>query len=106
MSNRVQAFTFTKDAILPKVPPPFLVDGVLHRSQTILFGQTNCGKSMIACSLAVSVASGQNWCGRTVSSSGPVAIVSGDPDGLYETYDRLDKVRDDIAGGQIRIIVP
>ena len=106
MTNRVQSFTFTKDAILPKVPPPFLVDGVLHRSQTIIFGQTNSGKSMVAISLAVAVASGQSWCGRTVSRSGPVAIVSGDPDGLYETYGRLDKVRDDVAGGEIRIKVP
>lgn len=104
--SRVQSFTFTKDAYLPKVPPPFLVDGVLHRSQTIIFGQTNAGKSMLATSLAVSVASGRDWCGRTVHDSGPVAIISGDPDGLYETYERLDKVRDDIGGGEIHIHLP
>jgi hypothetical protein len=33
-------------------------------------------------------------------------VVSGDPDGLYETIDRLDKVRDDIGTGEIRIFVP
>lgn len=104
--DRIQSFTFTKDSYLPKVPPPFLVDGVLHRSQTIIFGQTNAGKSMLALSLAAAVASGRNWNGRTVNASGPVAIVSGDPDGLYETYERLDKVRDDVAGGEIRIHLP
>jgi hypothetical protein len=36
VSNRVEVFEFTKDAVLPKVPPPFLVDGILHRSQTII----------------------------------------------------------------------
>jgi AAA domain len=106
MSNRVEVFKFTKDAMLPKVPPPFLVEGVLHRSQTIIYGQTNAGKSMAGLSLAVSVASGRDWNGRTVASSGPVAIVSGDPDGLYENYDRLVKVRDDVADGEIRIILP
>src|SRR5690349_2880598 len=100
--DRTQSFTFTRDAYLPKVPPPFLVEGVLHRSQTIIYGQTNAGKSMVGLSLAVSVASGQPWNGRTPSASGPVAIVSGDPDGLYENYDRLDKVRDDLGGGEIR----
>jgi AAA domain len=104
--NRVEVFDFTKDAQLPKVPPPFLVEGMLHRSQTIIYGQTNAGKSMLALSLAAAVAGGQSWCGRTVSSAGTVAIVSGDPDGLYENCERLDKVRDDIGGGQIRLIVP
>lgn len=104
--NRVERFDFTKDATLPKVPSPFLVDGVLHRSQTIIYGQTNAGKSMLSLSLGVSVASGRNWCGRTVTSNGDVAIVSGDPDGLYETYERLDKVRDDVSEGRIRIILP
>jgi hypothetical protein len=104
--NRVEVLDFTSGTMLPKVPPPFLVDGVLHRSQTIMYGQTNAGKSMLATSLAVSVASGQNWCGRTLASAGPVAIVSGDPDGLYETYERLDKVRDDLKGGLIRTILP
>lgn len=106
MSNRVEVFEFTKDAMLPKVPPPFLVDGILHRSQTIIYGQTNAGKSMAGLSLAVSVASGRDWYGRTVASSGPVAIVSGDPDGKYENYDRLDKVRDELGDGKIRIILP
>ena len=104
--NRLEVFEFTKDARLPKVPPPFLVDGVLHRSQTIIYGQTNAGKSMLALSLAVAVADGQSWCGRTVTSNGSVAIVSGDPDGLYETYERLDKVRDDLGGGNIRLVLP
>jgi hypothetical protein len=104
--SRLESFTFTKDAYLPKVPPPFLVDGILHRSQTILFGQTNVGKSMLALSLAVAVANGQNWCGRKVTNSGPVAIVSGDPDGLYENYDRLNLVRDDFRNGEIRTFVP
>ena len=104
--NTVEVFDFTKDAILPKVPAPFLVDGILHRSQTIVYGMTNAGKSMLAASLAVAVTSGRNWCGRTVNNSGPVAIVSGDPDGLYETYERLDKVRDDVGTGRIRFVLP
>ena len=106
MSSRIQSFTFTKDSILPKVPPPFLVDGILHRSQTIIYGQTNAGKSMFGLSLGVSVASGRNWNGQTNAGGGPVAIVTGDPDGMYETLERLDKVRDDLGDGEIRIYQP
>lgn len=104
--NRVEVFDFNKDARLPKVPAPFLVDGILHRSQTIIYGQTNVGKSMLALSLAASVASGRDWSGRQVSNAGSVAYVSGDPDGKYETYERLDKIRDDIGDGEVRIALP
>jgi AAA domain len=106
LSNRLEVFKFTKDATLPKVPAPFLVDGVLHRSQTILYGQTNVGKSMLALSLATAVTSGHSWCGQTVTTPGNVTLVSGDPDGLYENYERLDKVRDDIGHWEINIVVP
>ena len=102
----VQEFTFTKKAVLPKVPPAYLVNGILHRSQTLIFGQTNSGKSMLALSLAVSVASGRSWNGLPVNGSGPVAMVSGDPDGIYENYERLDKVRDDLGDGEVRVFVP
>jgi hypothetical protein len=105
-SSRVETFEFTKDAMLPKVPDPFLVDGILHRSQTIMYGQTNAGKSMLALSLGVSVASGQSWLGQSVANPGPVSIVTGDPDGLHETYERLDKVRDFLGSGLINIVVP
>jgi hypothetical protein len=104
--SRLDIFDFTRDAYLPKVPEPFLVNGILHRSQTIMYGQTNSGKSMLAASLAVAIASGQSWNGLPVTSGGPVAFVSGDPDGKFEAYERLGRVRDDLGTGKVRIVTP
>jgi AAA domain len=104
--SKIKVFDFTADAYLPKVPAPFLVDGALHRSQTITYGQTGSGKSMLATSLAVAVASGQSqWNGLPVTKGGPVAYISGDPD-EYETYERLDRVRSDMGSGRIKIVAP
>ena len=51
-------FDFSREAYLPKVPKPFLVEGWLHRSTTLIFGQTTAGKSMLAQWLALPLASG------------------------------------------------
>jgi AAA domain len=103
----VDVFTFRADTPLPKeMPPQFLIAGVVHRSVTVFYGQQDTGKSMLALSLAVAVASGRPWLGRPVETSGPVAIVSGDPDGVYEYAERLDKVRGDLGYGEVRIISP
>jgi hypothetical protein len=105
--NRIEVLSFRSDTPMPEGPPPFLVEGVLHRSQTILYGQTCAGKSMLALSMATAVASGQtNWLGQGIASAGPVAFVSGDPDGKYETAERLDKARPELGSGEVRLILP
>lgn len=105
--QHIEVFDFTQDTYLPKVPELFLVEGLLHRSMTLIHGQTTAGKSMLAMSLAVAVASGAvAWNGQALNGSGPVAYVGGDPGILYEAYDRLDRVRGDLSGGEIRIIAP
>jgi hypothetical protein len=40
------------------------------------------------------------------TSAGPVAFVLGDDDGLAETYERLDLVRERVGDGRIRLITP
>ena len=105
--KHIETFTFTKETYLPKVPDLFLVDGILHRSMTLIHGQTTAGKSMLAMSLAVAVASGApDWNGQVLSASGPVTYVGGDPGVIYEAYDRLSRVRDGLGDGEIRIIAP
>jgi hypothetical protein len=74
---------------------------------TLIHGQTTAGKSMLAMSLAVAVASGApDWNGRALSASGPVTYVGGDPGIKYEAYDRLSRVRDSLGDGEIRITSP
>src|SRR5215472_8155654 len=105
--QHIETFTFTKDTYLPKVPDLFLVDGILHRSMTLIHGQTTVGKSMLALSLGVKVAAGApDWNGRALTGYGPVAYVGGDPGVVFEAYDRLNLVREDLAHGEIRIIAP
>lgn len=105
--DHIETFAFTKDTYLPKVPDLFLVDGIVHRSMTLIHGQTTAGKSMLAQSLAVKVAAGApDWNGRALTGFGPVAYVGGDPGVKYELYDRLDKVRNDLGDGEIRVIIP
>lgn len=101
--------TFTRDSTLDGVPAAFLVEGILHRSVTLFYGQTKSGKSTLAASLAVALASGQEtWLGRPVApdAHGPVAIVCGDPDSLFEYKERLFRVRDEIGDGRITLISP
>jgi hypothetical protein len=69
------------------------------------------GKSTIAASIAVALATGkEEWAGRAVSPSahGPVVIVCGDPDSRYEYQERLYKVRDQFAfaGDYVELVAP
>ncbi len=107
MSSMTDVYDFEADTPLPKeMPPRYLVAGVVHRSVTVFYGQQDTGKSTLALSVGVAVASGRAWLGRPVESAGPVSVVSGDPDGKYEYAERLDKVRDDLRPGKVRLITP
>jgi hypothetical protein len=102
---------FDMNSTLDDVPDSFLIEGVLHRSVTLIYGQTMAGKSTIAASIAVALATGKTeWAGRTVSPSGhgPVVIVCGDPDSRYEYQERLFKVRDEFtaASQYIELVAP
>ena len=91
---------FGMGSTLEDVPERFLIDGVLHRSVTLLYGQTSVGKSTIAASMAVALATGKGeWLGRKISPAahGPVVIVCGDPDSIYEYRERLFKVGDEFT---------
>jgi hypothetical protein len=61
--------------------PPFLVDGIVHQSVTLLYGESKIGKSTLAASLAAALADGAaEFLGRMVTVPGPksVGIIAGD----------------------------
>lgn len=82
----------TRDTDLTADPAPFLVDGIIHESMTLLYGQTCSGKSTVAASLAIALANGEKkFLGRKVNTRGAitVGIVTGDPSGGNEYKRRI-----------------
>lgn len=99
MSERIShnGFSIIKigDVPLQEDRPKFIVDGLVAKSLTLLYGRPKHGKSTIAMALAIAVANGSDtFLGRKVNLNGPakVAIIAGDPEDDSE-YDRV------IAGG-------
>jgi RecA-family ATPase len=61
--------------------PPFLVDGVLHSTMTLLYGEAKIGKSTLAAALTVATANGESdFLGRKITTGKParVGIIAGD----------------------------
>jgi KaiC/GvpD/RAD55 family RecA-like ATPase len=61
--------------------PPFLVEGIVHESVTLLYGEAKIGKSTLAAALAAAMADGaEEFLGRTVTVPGAksVGIIAGD----------------------------
>lgn len=95
MSQRIarNGFSIIKigDEPLPEDRPKFIVDGIVAKSLTLLYGQPKHGKSTLAMALAVAVANGyETFLGRKVNLDGPVkvGIIAGDPEDDSE-YDRV-----------------
>ena len=65
-------------AIKSMADPEWLIKGLItDRSMGFLFGAPGCGKSFIAISFGLAIASGQKtWWGRTIERSGPVIYIS------------------------------
>ena len=84
----------TRDTDLTEEPSPFVVEGIIHESMTLLYGQTCSGKSTIAASLAIHLANGApRFLGRPIMRPGRmnVGIVTGDPSGGNEYRRRIVK---------------
>ena len=115
MTNEVYAGKYTtttlitSDYDLSEEPPPFLVDGIIHESMTLLYGQTCSGKSTIAAALAVALANGAtHFLGRKIANDGQrmtVGIVAGDPCGAREYTRRLVETKA-IGTGRIYVNEP
>jgi energy-coupling factor transporter ATP-binding protein EcfA2 len=69
-----------------------VIDGLIHESMTLLYGQTCSGKSTLASSLAIALATGQEkWLGRDIKANAPrkVGVIAGDPVGAREYARRI-----------------
>ena len=68
--------------------PPFIIDGLIHETNTILFRRPEGGKSHLALSAAVSLITGEPWLGREVRERRNVAFLALDPGQANETKRR------------------
>lgn len=75
-------FCLLTPAELEALPEPaWLVKGMLPKNAfCVLYGEPGCGKTFVALSLALSIAAGQNWCGK-VTRAGSVLYVAAE--GLF-----------------------
>jgi len=67
--------------------PPFLIEGVVHRSITLIYGTPEGGKSTLARTISAGLANGTgDILGKPILVSGPmkVAVIAADPDAAYE----------------------
>lgn len=84
--------TITKSYDIADEPLPFVVDGLVHQSMTLLYGRTCAGKSTLAAGLAAALANGHStWLGHKINAAGPlrVGVIAGDPLGAREYTRRL-----------------
>jgi hypothetical protein len=72
----VQVLTRAELRNMPK-PEPLIADHLQRRSLAVLYGPAGVGKSVLALSMACSVASGQAWFGKAVYH-GPVVYIAGE----------------------------
>jgi hypothetical protein len=69
---------WTIDDIVSGPPPVWLIEPIFQEGSLVfLVGEPATGKSFIALSMALAIASGQEWIGRAVRS-GPVVYVVGE----------------------------
>jgi RecA-family ATPase len=68
--------------------PPFIIDGLIHETATIMFGRPEAGKSHLALGIAASLATGEPWLGREVREQRRVAFWALDPGQQNETKRR------------------
>jgi RecA-family ATPase len=61
----------------PAPPKEWIIDGVLPKGMTVLYGEHSVGKSFTAMSMAGAVLTGKPWLGKyPVSAQGPVVYLS------------------------------
>lgn len=61
--------------------PTWLIDGILPaNSLCVLYGEPGCGKTFVSLSIALSLASGQSWCGKRAS---PAKVLYVAAEGLF-----------------------
>lgn len=75
--------------VTPSSETPFLVEGLIHRTATMIFGRPKAGKSFVALSAAMALGEGTPWLGRDVEAKNTL-LWALDPGQKDETWQRFN----------------
>lgn len=78
----------------PTSETQFLIDGLIHRTATMVFGRPKAGKSFVSLSAAMALASGADWLGRETEKR-KTLLWTLDPGQKDETWQRFTQAKGD-----------
>lgn len=67
---------YDRDEMKEIPPPEWIIEGILPVGALAMYGKPGAGKSMVALSMACSIATGMSWYGHIVRMPGPVLYVT------------------------------
>src|SRR5947209_4123418 len=79
----------TPSDVLAQPSEPFVIEGILHSSLTLLYGASEIGKSQLVVSLTRALVEGRSWMGHRTVGPGRVLLLTSDPGGVREYSERL-----------------
>ena len=74
--------------VTPSNETPFIIEGLVHRTATMIYGRPKAGKSFVALSAAMSLGEGRDWLGRPAERSNTL-LWALDPGQEDETWQRF-----------------
>ncbi|MFJ9265154.1 AAA family ATPase [Streptomyces bacillaris] len=75
--------------VTPASETPFLIEGLIHRTATMIYGRPKAGKSFVALSAAMALGEGTPWLGQDVEPLNTL-LWALDPGQEDETYQRFN----------------
>lgn len=75
--------------VVPTNETPFLIEGLIHRTATMIYGRPKAGKSFVALSAAMALSEGTPWLGRKVEQKNTLFWTL-DPGQEDETWQRFN----------------
>lgn len=75
--------------VTPSNETPFLIEGLIHRTATMIYGRPKAGKSFVALSAGMALGEGTPWLGREVEQRNTL-LWALDPGQVDETWQRFN----------------
>ncbi|WP_329132413.1 AAA family ATPase [Streptomyces sp. NBC_01476] len=82
--------------VTPSSETPFLIEGLIHRTATMIYGRPKAGKSFVALSAAMALGEGTPWLGREVEAKATLlwALDPGQEDETWQRFNTASGAKD------------